>query len=228
MQPIYFITGSDTGVGKTVLTALWTAFLHGRGVAVAAFKPLCSGGRADALALHTALGGGLTLDEINPWHFRAPLAPVLAARCEKKTVKLAQVCAHIRTQSAKFDTVLVEGAGGLLSPLGEDFDSRDLIAALRAHPIIVAPNKLGVVNHVRLTLEALPKKQRSKAIVVLMSPAKPDAATSTNLKLLEEFVPAKKILPFPWLGQNFSTAQALKNPRVKRALQKLFKTVRQA
>src|SRR5450756_2430538 len=60
-----------------------------------------------------------------------------------------------------------------LSPLGEDFDSRDLIAALRAHPIIVAPNKLGVVNHVRLTLEALPKKQRSKAIVVLMSPAKP-------------------------------------------------------
>jgi dethiobiotin synthetase len=221
MQPIFFITGTGTGVGKTVLTALWTAFLRGRGVKVAAFKPICSGGREDALALQAALGDTLSLDEINPWHFRAPLAPVLAARREKKTVKLAQVRAHIRTRSAGFEAVLVEGAGGLLSPLGEDFDSRDLLLALRATPIVVAPNQLGVVNHIRLTLEALPKKQRHQALVVLMSPAKPDAATSTNIKLLGEFVPAKKILVLPWLGKKFSTGQALKKPQARSALQTL-------
>jgi len=61
----------------------------------------------------------------------------------------------------RFDVLLVEGAGGLLSPLGENFDSRDLILALCAIPVIVAPDKLGVVNHVLLTLEALPKNLRA-------------------------------------------------------------------
>ena len=83
MKPIFFITGTDTGAGKTVLTALLAAFLRGRGVKVAALKPICSGGRADATIIFTALGGRLTLDEINPWHFRAPIAPLLAARREK-------------------------------------------------------------------------------------------------------------------------------------------------
>ncbi|HEV2691670.1 MAG TPA: dethiobiotin synthase [Verrucomicrobiae bacterium] len=221
MQPVYFITGTDTGVGKTVLTALWAAYLHRRKVNVAAYKPLCSGGREDAEALHAALGGTLALDEINPWHFRAPLAPLLAARIEKKTIKLAQVRAHIRSHSVKCNVVLVEGAGGLLSPMGEDFDSRDLLLALRATPIIVAANKLGVVNHIRLTLEALPKKQRAQAVIVLMFPAKSDAATSTNAKLLAEFTPAKNILLLPWLGKKISTTLALKNPQVKRTLRKL-------
>src|SRR3984957_4403591 len=157
MRPTLFITGTDTGVGKTVLTRLLAQFLHRRGLNVAALKPICSGGRDDARALHAALGGALTLDEINPWHFRAPVAPSLAARLEKRTVKLAPVLAHIRAWQKKSRVTLIEGAGGLLSPLGEDFDSRDLITALRATPVIVAPNKLGVVNHVLLTLEALPK-----------------------------------------------------------------------
>ena len=78
-------------------------------------------------------------------------------------MKLAPVVAHIRAIQKKFDVMLVEGAGGLLSPLGEDFDSRDLIAALRATPVIVAPNKLGAVNHILLTLAALPKNLRAKA-----------------------------------------------------------------
>src|SRR5450631_4319787 len=154
MKRIIFITGTDTGVGKTVLTALLARFLRGRGVNVAALKPICSGGRADAVALHRALGGALTLDEINPWHFRAAIAPSFAAKLEKKPVRRALVLAHLRAARNKFDLTLVEGAGGLLSPLGESFDSRDLMAALHATPIIVAPNKLGTVNHILLTLEA--------------------------------------------------------------------------
>jgi dethiobiotin synthetase len=218
MKQTIFITGTDTGVGKTVLTALLAQFLRARGVNVAALKPICSGGRDDALVLRDALNGALTLDEINPWHFRAAIAPKLAARLGKKAVKLAAVLAHIRAVQKKFAGTLVEGAGGLLSPLGENFDSRDLLAALHAMPVIVAQNRLGAVNHILLTREALPKKLRAKTKLVLMSPAKPDAATAGNDKLLAEVFPRGKILRLPWLGKNYSAAEALKNPKVKRTL----------
>ena len=221
MKKIIFITGTDTGAGKTVLTVLLAEFFRAQKIRAAACKPLCSGGRDDAEKIHAALGGALTLDEINPWHFRAPIAPLLAARREKKSVTLAAALAHIRALEKSFDVTLVEGAGGLLSPLGENFDSRDLIAALLATPVIVAQNKLGVVNHVLLTLAALPKNLRSRARVVLMSSPKPDAATATNAKLLAEFFPAKKIFALPWLGEKFSPAAALKKAAVRRVLQKL-------
>ena len=201
MRKIFFITGTDTGAGKTVLTALLAGHLHQRGESVAALKPLCSGGRADARALQTALAGSLKLDEINPWHFRAPISPLLAARREQRTVTRAQVLAFIKAARKKFAVTLVEGAGGLLSPLGEDFDSLDLLLALRATPIIVAQNRLGVVNHLLLTLAALPKPFRAQARVVLMSPEKPDAATPDNAALLAEFFPAKNIFHLPWLGK---------------------------
>lgn len=218
LPPTFFITGTDTGAGKTVLTALLAAFLRSQKIRVAAFKPVCSGGRNDAEKLFAALGGALTLEEINPWHFRAAIAPALAAGLEKKSVTLAQVLAHVRATRKNFAVTLVEGAGGLLSPLGKDFDSRDLILALRAQPFIVAPNKLGTVNQLRLTLEALPKNYQAKAKVVLMSPAKPDSATAMNAKLLGEFFPAGKILTLPWLGKNFSLETAGEIPQVGRTL----------
>ena len=198
---MFFITGTDTGAGKTVLTALLTRFLRKRGVNVAALKPICSGGRDDARVLRVASAGALALDEINPWHFRAPIAPLLAARRERRRVKLAEVLAHVHAMQKRFDVLLIEGAGGLLSPLGENFDSRDLLTALRATPIVVGPNRLGAVNQILLTLEALPKSFRRKARVVLMSPPKPDAATASNTKLLAEFFDAKRIFTLPWLGE---------------------------
>jgi dethiobiotin synthetase len=218
MRAALFITGTDTGVGKTVFTRLLAQFLHRRGLNVAALKPVCSGGRDDARALHAALDGALTLDEINPWHFRAPVAPSLAARLEKRTVKLAPVLAHIRAWQKKSKVTLIEGAGGLLSPLGEDFDSRDLIAALRATPVIVAPNKLGVVNHVLLTLEALPKNLRSRAKIVLVSSQKPDAAAASNARLLAQFSSSGKIFILPWLGGKYDAAIALRTARVRKML----------
>ena len=221
MRPTLFITGTDTGVGKTVFTRLLAEFLHRRGLNVAALKPVCSGGRDDARALHAALGGALSLDEINPWHFRAPVAPLLAARLEKKSVKLAAVLAHIRTWQKKSQVTLIEGAGGLLSPLGEDFDSRNLIAALRATPVIVAPNKLGTVNHVLLTLEALPKNLRSRAKIVLFSSRKPDAAAASNARLLAQFSPPAKIFTLPWLGDKCDVTIALEKARVQKTLASL-------
>lgn len=221
MKRTLFITGTDTGVGKTVLTALLTRFLIERGINAAALKPVCSGGREDARVLHAAMNGTLTLDEINPWHFRAPIAPLLAARKENKRVTLSKVLACTGGVQKRFDVTIIEGAGGLLSPLGEDFDSRDLITALRAPPIIVAPNRLGVVNHILLTLEVLPENIRRKTKIVLMSPPKPDAASKTNLGLLAELTDAKKIFSLPWLGKSFDVEQVLKNLRVQWTLRAL-------
>ena len=222
MKRTYFITGTDTGVGKTVLTALLANFLRARGVKVAALKPICSGNRDDAVLLYDALDGLLTLDEINPWYFHAAIAPARAAKLETKSVARAQVLAHIRATQKNFGVTLVEGAGGLLSPLGKDFNSRDLIAALSATPIIVAQNKLGAVNHILLTLEALPKNLRAKAKVVLMSPEKPDAATKSNAKLLGQFFAPEKIFALPWLGKKVELKTILKNPQLKRALRALL------
>lgn len=223
MKPAtFFITGTDTGVGKTVLTALLAQVLRADGIAVAALKPVCSGGRDDARLLHAALGGTLTLDEINPWHFRAPVAPLLAARREHRKITSAAVLAAIRAMQKRFDAVLVEGAGGLLSPLAEGLDSRDLLVALHAKPIIVAQNKLGVINHLLLTLEALPVKFRTTARIVLMSPPKPDSATGTNAILLAEFFDTGRIFTLPWLGRRFDSRKVLRDPRVCTTLHRLW------
>ncbi|HTR43136.1 MAG TPA: dethiobiotin synthase [Pseudomonadales bacterium] len=193
MKQIFFITGTDTGIGKTVFTVLLLKFLRQEGASAGALKPICSGGRDDARKILSVMRGTLSLDEINPWHFRAAIAPSLAARQEKKMVRLAPVVTHIRKMQKRFDILLVEGAGGLLSPLGENFNSRDLIVALEAMPFIVAPNRLGVVNSVLLTLEALPKKLQAKARVVLMPQPKPDVSARSNGALIAEFFDPKRI-----------------------------------
>jgi dethiobiotin synthetase len=221
LKQTFFITGTDTGVGKTVLTALLAQFLRERGVNAVALKPICSGGRADARALRATMDGVLSLDEINPWHFRAPIAPLLAACRERKRVHLSKVLAHVRALQKRFDVLLIEGAGGLLSPLGENFDSGDLIAALGALPLVVAPNRLGAVNHILLTLEVLPHSAAAGARVVLMSPPKQDAAVVTNAGLLAGFFDVKRIFTLPWLGENFSVGEVLKNPQVRRTLRAL-------
>ena len=217
MSRIIVITGTDTGVGKTWLTARLARHLRAQGVRVAALKPLCSGGREDALALHDALDGALTLDEINPWFFRAPLTPLLAARMEKRRVTLREVVAQVRRMAKRFDVVLVEGAGGLLSPLGENFSTRELIRALHAEVLIAAPNRLGVVNHLRLTLEALPSSFAQRTRVALMSPQKPDAASRTNPKLLAEFIDEHRVIQLPFLAHHKTS------PPLRRALTALLR-----
>lgn len=201
---LFVVTGTDTRVGKTVIAAALTRALCARGFRAVGLKPLCSGGRADARYLRTAADNALSLDEVNPWHFRAALTPALAARKEGKRVRLAEVVNYIRSIQRRFDMVVVESAGGLLSPLGEDFDSRDLILALRALPVIVAANKLGAVNQVRLVLEALPRAAKSRALVVLVEQPKPDIAGRSNPTLLRQFVASAQLRVFPRLGPGWA------------------------
>lgn len=220
---LLLVTGTDTGVGKTVLSVLLTRFLRDRGLSVAALKPVCSGGRRDARALRAALGGALSLDEVNPWHFRAPLAPLLAARREGRRVRLPAVLAHVRGIARRFEVVVVEAAGGLLSPLGEGFNSRDLVLRLRATPVVVCPNRLGAVNQALLVLEALPRGTRLRAQVVLVSQPTPDPSAAENPPLLAELSGLRAVHELPRVSWAQPPERILEKPRVRRTLRLLAK-----
>jgi dethiobiotin synthase len=221
VQRIIVITGTDTGVGKTFLTVLLTAHLRALGVRVAALKPICSGGRDDARALHQVQNGELGLNEINPWHFRAPLAPLLAARKEKRQVALRDVIADAHSFSMRFDVVLIEGAGGVLSPLGEGFNTADIIRGLGADTFVVAPNRLGAVNHVLLTVRALPLVASQRARVVLNSPRNADAASRTNPALLSELIGEDRVHLLPYITSRIAE-RAIARPALQRALNGLL------
>ena len=225
MTPVVLIIGTDTGVGKTVLTGLLARQWHAGGVPVAALKPICSGGRADARVLRAALDGALGLDEINPWHFRQALAPRLAARQEGRAVYLVDVVRQVRAAQNRFAVVLVEGAGGLLSPLGEDFDARDLIIALRATPVVVCPNRLGAVNQALLVLAALPPATARRACVVLVSQAQPDRASRTNAELLGEAIGPERVHRLPWLPPASLLVDAPLPPAARAGLARLLQAL---
>jgi dethiobiotin synthetase len=161
---------------------------------------------------------------VNPWHFRAALAPLLAARREHRRVTLARVVAHVRRVQQRFPVVLVEGAGGLLSPLGEDFDSRDLMVALRATPIVVGPNRLGAINQILLVLEALPRGVSRRAHVVLTSSPKPDAASRSNRRLLAERLGQQRVHLLPWLKPAMPSRRAPASWRARRVLRSLARS----
>ncbi len=197
---IIFVTGTGTGVGKTVFTSHWTRDLLARGMAVRAVKPLCSGGRDDARALAAAQDGRWTLDEINPWAFRAALAPALAARRRRIRVRLPEVVDFCRKAAEGQEVLLVEGAGGLLSPLGEDFDARDLVVRLRANVIVVGWNRLGILNEVLLTLAALPSGTAGTSGICLMRPGVPDGSQASNRAFLRERLGAGRVIGFPFLA----------------------------
>ncbi len=150
----------------------------------------------------------MSLDEINPWHFHAPLAPALAARKEHRRVLAAEVLAQVRQAQARFGIVLVEGAGGLLSPLGVGFNARDLIAKLRATPVVVVPNRLGAVNQALLVLAALPPAAARRAQVVLVTQSHPDASARSNAALLAEHISRDRVHRLPWLCDSGQAASA--------------------
>ena len=196
-----FITGTGTDVGKTVLTCLLIRQLQVRAQAVAGFKPVSSGGRSDALAIQSALGAGIPLEIVNPIWFSPPVTPLVAARMAGTRIELTTLTAHVRLHQAESEVCLVEGAGGLLSPLGERFSSRDLLVALDAVPVVVAVNRLGVLNDVFLTWEALPAAARARARLVLFETAQPDASADSNPGLLAEHLGPDRMFRLPWLPE---------------------------
>ena len=222
--PAIFITGTDTGVGKTVLTAQWLHALRRGGLRVRAMKPFCSGGREDVELLQALQPGELPDDLVNPFYFRAALAPRAAAGRARNQVSRERALAAIESmRAAGGDGLLVEGAGGVLVPLGPGYTVLDLIADLPCRPVVVARNRLGTINHTALTVRALVAVNRPPLAIVLMAPAEPDLAARTNARLLAELLPEVPLLPFPYLGPEASDAAGVRrhHPRCARILGRL-------
>jgi dethiobiotin synthetase len=191
-MPTTIITGTDTGVGKTVLTGLIVFYLRRSGVDAIALKPFCTGSHADARHLRSMQDNALTLDEINPFYFPEPLAPLVAARKHRRKISLNRVVSFIG--GYKRDHVIVEGVGGLLTPLGEEFNILDIARELEANLIIVAPNKLGVINHALLALRAAGNAQ-----LVLMRQNRDDVSAESNCAILRELAAPTPVYDFPYL-----------------------------
>jgi dethiobiotin synthetase len=152
-----FVTGTDTGVGKTVLTAGIVAALRARGHDAGVAKPIQSGALADdptgdAMLLKRWTGVAESASEIAPYSFAAPLAPLVAAGLEGRTVTLAEAVEAAQAIADRYETVVVEGAGGLMVPLGPDWTVADLAVELGLPLVVVARAGLGTVNHSTLTV----------------------------------------------------------------------------
>ena len=160
--PGLFIAGTNTEVGKTYVTGLIARDLARAGHRVGVYKPAASGCRRaegrlvadDAVAVWEAAGRPGRLEEVCPQCFAAPLAPHLAARAEGKQLDEKLLFSGIEVWQKRSDVILVEGAGGLLSPLGRRLYVADLAARFGFPLIVVVPNKLGMINQTLQTLVA--------------------------------------------------------------------------
>ncbi|MBI5328909.1 MAG: dethiobiotin synthase [Deltaproteobacteria bacterium] len=200
----YFITGTDTGVGKTFVTAGIAAALKEKGINVGVMKPVETGcpennGRLeprDALYLKNAAGTSDELDLINPYRFKAPLAPSIASKIEKKSIDLNRIKACYDTLTAKHGIMLVEGAGGLLAPLNENEAVADLVKFLNLPLIIIAASRLGAINHTLLTIKyAQSAGIEIKGIIINYPALATDESLSTNQTEI------KRLANIPILGE---------------------------
>ena len=207
-----FVTGTDTGVGKTQFSVWLLEFLRGCGMLCAGYKPICCGDRDDAMRLRAASSPGLTIDEINPVWLRTPAAPLTAAQAEDRTIDLLGLREGFARLSRRFDFVAVEGVGGWMVPITTRYFSNDLAVDLRLPVIVVAENRLGCLNHILLTVRAIEAAGLKCAGVVLNDLAKEsDLAMTTNAEIL------RSCLTLPILA-GFDPAKAELDCRLRQML----------
>ncbi len=202
----FFITGTDTGVGKTYVTCLILQALRQSGHDAVGYKPISCGDREDASIL-AAASGDLPLDEINPVHLNTPVAPYVAGLLENRTVEPATLLAGYHRLANRHAAVLVEGAGGWEVPLAANYRVSDLAADLKLPVILVAANKLGALNHVILTVNAIRARGLVCAGIILNQlEDEMDTAMITNKGVVEDLtgVPLLEHLIY---GQDFFDVQ---------------------
>ncbi len=205
------ITGTDTGVGKTVVACALAARAVQLGLRVGTMKPLESGidplltasgaMRSDAELLLAAAQSDLPLRLVRPYVLEEPLAPMVAAQRAGVTIDPTALDAAFAEVSAHRDVVLVEGAGGLLVPITLTMSYLTLFDHWRCELVIVAGNRLGVLNHVLLTVRAAEADGVRVRAIVLTSHTSPDAsvAEATNYDALVALLPGHAVFRFPWV-----------------------------
>jgi dethiobiotin synthetase len=204
-----FVTGTDTGVGKTVVAAGLVRLARKAGICAIAVKPIETGCKVrsgalfpeDGAFLREAAESHLSLDECVPFRFSLPASPARAAAMEGRTLKISDVEEHVRALAEGADLTVVEGAGGLMVPIQDRLMMIDLAERLGYPTLLVGRTRLGTLNHTLLSVTALKERGMSVAGIVLSCSA-PDngpeeAFTASDLARLVEDVP---VVVLPFLG----------------------------
>lgn len=211
--PVLVITGTDTGVGKTVVSAGLAKALVAQGVQTVAIKPVESG--TDDLGPHEEDGALLAraTGQAAPTRaltrLGAPVAPPVAAELEGVELDDGAWTRAVLEAAMATDLVIVEGAGGLLSPLSWKTTLLDLAAIWGAEALVVAPNRLGVISHTRLTLSALRDAGVPPRAVVLSECPAQDESIVSNAESLRRLEPKLPIIELPWLPEPRDASSAL-------------------
>lgn len=205
----YFITGTDTEIGKTTVAAALVAALVARGVKAGVMKPVASGcertkdglRNADALQLIEASGQSPDYPAVNPYAFEPPIAPHVAAARAGVQISIPDIVSGARQLAEINDLVVIEGVGGFRVPLGPDADTADLAVALELPVILVVGMRLGCINHALLTAEAI----RSRGLELagwVANGIDPDmAAQDENVAALEAGLEAPMLARLPFSRQ---------------------------
>lgn len=187
----FFVTGTDTGVGKTVIAGLIAACAVGRGLNVSVFKPVETGlheahGLSDCDFLKAAASSQQTVDEISPYRLSLAASPHLAAEVEAVRIEPALIVERARSLLDASEMLICEGIGGLLAPLTESYTVRDLALDLQMPLVVVARPGLGTINHTLLTLEAAEAAGlKVRTVVMTPWPEVPDEIARSNRKTVE-------------------------------------------
>jgi dethiobiotin synthetase len=197
-----FVTGTDTGVGKTHIAARILHLLRASGIRCAGMKPICCGDRRDAQALLAAGSDCVTIDEVNPVWLKTPAAPIVGTLVERVPINVEQILSAFQALQNRVEHVIVEGTGGWLVPIRSDYFVSDLAAAMKLPVVVVAQNRLGCLNHAILTARSVSAHQlRCVGLVLNSVTMMSDVASLTNADIL------KRILNIPLLsglGENLT------------------------
>lgn len=215
--PGYFVTGTDTGVGKTLVTAALLLAARARGRRALGLKPLAAGVtrteegllNEDALLLRQCSAPGSEYAEINPVLLAEAMAPHIAARREGRSLSAAGLQDHVEQTVIRWrpELVLVEGAGGWLVPLNDRETMADLASGLGYPVILVVAMRLGCLNHALLTARAIAAAGLSLAGWVANVTGPAMEALDENLHALEQRLPARRLGTVPYLGAGATPAQ---------------------
>jgi dethiobiotin synthetase len=183
----YFVTGTDTDCGKTYVTALLVRAARTTGADAVGAKPFCCGPRTDVEILAQVSDHVETLDAINPVWLKTPAAPRACEMLGEPAADVPRALTAVRDLAARHTQVFCEGAGGWLVPVAKDCTIADFAVELGWPVLVVARNKLGVLNHTLLTVESIRARGLTVAGVILNdSDGLEDVAQKTNRAVLEE------------------------------------------
>ena len=204
-----FVTSTGTDIGKTFVTRGLIRAVRARGRAVVALKPIVTGfepaevAGCDSGLLLAALGRAATLEavaEISPWRFAAPLAPDMAAAREGRTLDYPALIDFCRAAiAANRDCLLIEGVGGIMSPLDQEHTMLDWMSALELPLILVAGSYLGTISHTLTALDALARRALAVTTLVISESAGSPVGLDATRDAIARFAPDVDIVALPRL-----------------------------